>query len=544
MRKLVVCFVLSLVLLSSAAYASIFSQLHGVVHDPQHRPIAGAQIELRAVHSAFSRTAITAQDGSFTMSSIPLGDYGIAVSQTGFATAKETFSLASDTAPVLHFELQLSTVEQTTSVTTNNNDADVNTVTPSTLISREDIARTPGADRTNSMAMITDYVPGAYMTHDMLHMRGGHQVSWLIDGVQIPNTSIASNLGAQIDPKDIDFIEVQRGSYTADTGDRTYGAFNVVPRSGFERNRQAELVLSAGSFLQTNDQLNFGDHTQKFAYYASLNGNCSDFGLSPPVGKVLHDATNGYGGFASLIYNLRPKDQLRLVTQLRNDFFQIPYDPGPNSFENQQYDSSGLRDGQHETDGIAAFSWLHSYSSNTVLQVSPFFHYNKANYESDPNDTPVATTSNRSSNYAGVQASIDTEIARNTLQAGFYSLWPARQLRLRRHLQRRQREPVLPYAGVHLGRGNRRVRLGQLQSDLLAHSDWRPAPDPLPGLVLGECVGSALRHRHSRSQAEVGVPRVLRPLLPASTPAYGLRADRPVCAEQDHQLCLSAGRTG
>ena len=54
------------------------------------------------------------------------------------------------------------------------------------------------------MEMITDFVPGAYMTHDMLHMRGGHQTSWLIDGVDIPNTKIASNLGPQIDPKDID----------------------------------------------------------------------------------------------------------------------------------------------------------------------------------------------------------------------------------------------------------------------------------------------------------------------------------------------------
>lgn len=421
MRKLVLYGLLSLFLGSSAAYAAIFSQLHGVVHDPQHRPIAGAHIELRAVDSALTRTAVTAPDGSFTIPSVPLGDYAIAVSQPGFATAQETITLASDTAPILHFELQLSTVQQTAEVITTNNAANVNTVTPTTLISRQDIAQTPGADRTNSMAMITDYVPGAYMTHDMLHMRGGHQVSWLIDGIQIPNTNIASNLGAQIDPKDIDYIEVQRGSYTADTGDRTYGVFNVVPRTGFERDRQAELVLSAGSFLQTNDQLNVGDHTEKFAYYASLNGNRSDYGLAPPIGKVYHDATNGYGGFASFIYNRTPKDQLRLITQLRNDYFQIPYDPDPNSFENQQYDSSGLRDGQHETDGIAAFSWLHTFNSNTVLQVSPFYHFNKANYESNPADTPVATTSDRSSNYGGAQASINAEIARNTLQAGFYS---------------------------------------------------------------------------------------------------------------------------
>ena len=420
MRKLALLCLLSL-FSAITARATIFSQLHGVIHDPQHRPIANAHIELHAANSAFTKSTTTAPDGSFTLPSLPLGDYTITISEPGFDTAKQSLTLASDTTPVLHIELQLGTIEQTTSVTTDANTANVNTVTPTTLISRQDIAQTPGADRTNSMAMITDYVPGAYMTHDMLHMRGGHQVSWLLDGVQIPNTNIASNLGAQIDPKDIDYIEVQRGSYTSDVGDRTYGVFNVVPRTGFERNRQAELILSAGSFLQTNSQLNFGDHTEKFAYYASLNGNRSDYGLAPPIGQVFHDATNGYGGFASFLYNATPKDQFRLVTQLRQDFFQIPYDPNPNSFENQQYDSSGLRDGQHETDGVVALSWLHTFNPDTVLQVSPFFHYNKADYEANPNDTPVATTVDRSSTYGGAQASLNALVARNSLQAGIYS---------------------------------------------------------------------------------------------------------------------------
>src|SRR5260370_11196483 len=52
-----------------------------------------------------------------------------------------------------------------------------------TLFRSADVARTPGASHTNSLAIITDYVPGAYLTHDQLHIRGGHQVSWLIDGV-------------------------------------------------------------------------------------------------------------------------------------------------------------------------------------------------------------------------------------------------------------------------------------------------------------------------------------------------------------------------
>jgi outer membrane cobalamin receptor len=403
---------------SALLRATVFSQLQCVVHDPQHRPLPGAHIVVAAAHSAFTQSADSGPDGAFTLPTLPLGDYTITITHSGFATLTQSLTLHSDTSPILHFELQLGPVSQSVTVTAST--ASVDTVTPTTLVDRIDIAQTPGADRTNSMGMVTDYTPGAYMTHDMLHMRGGHQVSWLIDGVEVPNTNIASNLAAQIDPKDIDYLEVQRGSYTADVGDRTYGVFNVVPRTGFERDRQAELVVSAGNFFQTDTQLNLGDHTQRFAWYASLNGSRSDYGLAPPIGMVLHDATNGFGGFASLIYNRTPKDQLRLIAQLRRDFFQIPYDPNPNSIENQQYNSSQLRDSQNETDGVAAFTWLHTFNPSTVLQASPFYHYNRADYNSPPADSPVATTADRTSNYGGGQISLTGQVARNTLQGGVY----------------------------------------------------------------------------------------------------------------------------
>jgi len=258
------------------------------------------------------------------------------------------------------------------------------------------------------------------MTHDMLHMRGGHELSWLIDGVLIPNTNIASNIGPQIDPKDIDTLEVERGSYDASVGDRTYGMFNVVPRTGFERNRDGELVVTASNFFQTNDQLSLGDHSEKLAWYASLNGNRSDYGLQPAVSQPVHDAENGYGGFGTIVYNHDPANQYRLVGQLRTDYYQIPYDPNPNSWENSLYDSSGLRDGEHETDSYAALTWLHTFNPKTTSQVSPFFHFNQANYQSNPNDTPAATTANETGFYTGLQASISTVVANNAISAGIY----------------------------------------------------------------------------------------------------------------------------
>ena len=180
----------------------------------------------------------------------------------------------------------------------------------------------------------------------MLHMRGGHQTTLLVDRHPIQYTNIGTNLAPQIDPKDVDYVEILRGSYGAEYGDRTYGEFNVLPRSGFERNNDAELVTTFGSFYQTNDQISFGSHTQKFAYYASLNANRSNLGLETPIPQIYHDAENGYGGFTSLIYNLNQNNQLRLDAQVRKDFYQIPYDPDPNDFENQQFDTSNLRDTQ------------------------------------------------------------------------------------------------------------------------------------------------------------------------------------------------------
>src|SRR5258707_7721836 len=169
--------------------------------------------------------------------------------------------------------------------------------------------------------MITDNVPGAYVTHDQLHVRGGHQTSWLVDGVPVPNTNIATNLGPQFDPKDIDYMEVQRGSFSAESGDRTYGVFNVLPRTGFERSRQGELVTSYGSFNSTDNQLSFGDHNDRSAYYFSVNGNRTDHGLETPTTDNQHNQAAGGGAFTSLIFNATPKDQPRVVCSHPTDLF-------------------------------------------------------------------------------------------------------------------------------------------------------------------------------------------------------------------------------
>jgi len=394
---------------ASLMFATVFATVRGIVHDPQHRPVSGAEVVLRAVDSEFTKTTQSNADGEFNFDSIPVGQYQITVKKAGFANEDQKLTVLSGTAPILHMELKLAKEAQTVIVTSEAPPAQTESITPTTLTTREDIALTPGASKSNSLAMITNYVPGSYYTHDQLHVRGGHQVSWLIDGVSIPNTNIASNLGPQVNPNDIDMLETMRGSYSADYGDRTYGIFNVAPRTGFERNNDAELVLSAGNFYQTDDHLNFGGHTNRFAYYASLNGNRTDLGLQTPTSTVIHDQANGFGGFASMTYNLDSVDQLRVVAQYRQDYYQIPIEPGqPQS------------DANKERDAYVLFSWVRTFSPGLVLTVSPFYHYNGVGYLSSPNDLPSSATETVDANYEGGEANISWIKKRNNLRAGIY----------------------------------------------------------------------------------------------------------------------------
>jgi len=408
---------------SLPAFATVFATVHGVVHDPEHRPIAGASVTLKAADSDFALHTTTGAGGEFELEQTPIGVYTLTVTAPGFATDTESLTVSSDTNPVLHIPLSVGGTAE--SIVVEGAPSAADTVTPTTLITRQMIDETPGADRTTGMEMITDYVPGAYMTHDMLHMRGGHQTSWLIDGVQIPNTKIASNVGPQIDPKDIDSLETQRGSYAADVGDRTYGVFNVLPRNGFEYNRQGEMLFYAGDLYTGELQYSLGDHTADTAWYTSFTGSRSNYGLATPVTNIYHDQTNSQSAFVSVIRNQTPKDQLRLDTQYRQDYFQVPYDPDANDYEciSGYYCSTGLRDGQTERDQFTIVNWVHTFSPTALISIAPFYHFNQSDYDSLPTDMPVATTWDQDSNYGGAQVDARFDKGWNSFSSGLYSFY-------------------------------------------------------------------------------------------------------------------------
>jgi outer membrane receptor protein involved in Fe transport len=415
-KRIIAAGILAALLAPAQIFASVFGTVKTIVHDPQHRPVQGAQVEVQSRTSAFKTSGTTNGDGIATLLNVPVGEYEITVTSPGFSAGAQSVTVSSGNVQELHFALALARHQETVEVSAESQQVNPSSSTPETLISRHDIAQTPGADRANSMAMITDYVAGASVVHDQLHVRGGHQVTWEIDGVPVPNTNIATNVGPQFDPKDVDYMEVQRGSFSAEAGDRTYGVFNVITRNGFERSRQGELIASYGNFNTTDNQLSFGDHTDRSAYYVSLSGNRSDHGLETPTTANLHNQEAGVGTFASLIFNATPTDQLRFVGSARTDYFQVPNDP--------DLQLAGVRDREREQDIFGNFSWVHTVGSGIMFTLAPSYHLNRAAFEGlGAPEQRLVTTDNRLSSYAGGQAALSVVKGRHNAQMGAYGFY-------------------------------------------------------------------------------------------------------------------------
>ena len=392
----------------------IFGVVSVDVRDPQHRPVPQADLTLRAQLSSWREQAQTNAEGKSSFAMVPAGEYVVSAAMQGFQTVEQRIVVRSGTVTALTLALPLGAVSETVQVTGTEGTVNLKSVTTESLVTRDEIEHTPGALRSNSLEVVTQFVPGAYLVHDQLHIRGGHQVSWLVDGVPVPNTNIAGNVGPQFDPKDIETVEIQRGGYSAAFGDRTYGVFNVVPRSGFERSREGELVVNYGTFHETNDQLSLGDHGDRAAYYVSVNANRTDLGLETPVAETIHDRGTGGGGFGSWMFRANETDQLRVVGSMRVDHYQIP-----NGADEQD---AGIDDHQRERDGFVNFSWLHTIGSSAFLTVSPFYHYNRAAFDGGSND-PIITTDHRASQYLGGQAVLAVSHGRHSARVGVYGFY-------------------------------------------------------------------------------------------------------------------------
>lgn len=397
-----------------------FGAVRGVVRDPSGAVVPNAKVTLKESHIDWSQTVRTDSGGAFLLNTVPLGEYTLIVERTGFAPNSRAVQVLMSSAPSIDVSLQVGGARENVTVTAAAAEATAPEASaPPVLVSGDEIRDgLPGAEQMSSLKFITETTPGAFVLHDHLHVRGGHQIDWILNGVPIPNTNMSSNVGRTLDPSDIEEVQINQGGYGAQSGDRTFAQINVFTRSGFEFSNEGDLTLSYGSFHQTNDQLNFGGHSANFAYYVSATGSRTDLGLEPPVREISRAQGNGQGIFTTMNYR-REKDQFTWTASFRRDWFQVPVDPNDTDPASGTY--AGIHDADQERDSFATFSWTRTFHSSAVLTVSPFYHNNDSRYIGGGD--PLIANDRNTSNYAGSQIELRYVRGRNNLVAGVYGFY-------------------------------------------------------------------------------------------------------------------------
>src|SRR5437588_9101594 len=105
-----------LLFVPNLAFASVFGVVKGIVHDPQHRPISGAQVIVKSATNDWRAETTTKDAGQFKLQTVPLGDYQLIVSARGFADQTLATTVTAGNAADLHFQLAIAKAQETVNV--------------------------------------------------------------------------------------------------------------------------------------------------------------------------------------------------------------------------------------------------------------------------------------------------------------------------------------------------------------------------------------------------------------------------------------------
>ncbi len=301
---------------AAARSASSSAFLIGIVTD-RGVPVANAGVAATGNNST-TRTTTDAK-GRFAFASLGLGTYTVTASSASLhAEARLDLGLSGAS-----LDLPL---------------ADLKTIGNVTVV-RDPPVRGSGADVTLNSTFLTRsptsdsfpetlvQLPGAARgANGVVHVNGDHGViDYLIDGVPLPQ-ALNREVGSEIDPSDISFLDVIEGAYPAQYGLRFGSILNISTRSGagpagFDGD------VHYGSYSDLDQTL--GYHAPlgtSGGYDVALRNQRSTRELDPPDFDSPHDNGSDANQFARVTLggNSGAFTDLTLIHSFRT--FQIPND--------------------------------------------------------------------------------------------------------------------------------------------------------------------------------------------------------------------------
>jgi hypothetical protein len=195
----------------------------------------------------------TDAEGRFSFAALPFGTYEVRV-RSNDRTGALDVDLGSGGAKIaiaVSALKQIGSVAVARSAPVRGSGADV-------TLNATQLARSTTSDNFSETLI---QLPGtARGANGVVHMNGDHGViDYVVDGVPLPQ-ALNREIGSEIDPNDISFLDAMEGAYPAQYGLRFGSVLNITTRAG----------TGPAGFSGSADYGSYGDIDQSLAYHAPL----------------------------------------------------------------------------------------------------------------------------------------------------------------------------------------------------------------------------------------------------------------------------------
>jgi hypothetical protein len=344
-----------------------------------------ATVLLVSEANQYRNALATTDQGTLDVQRLPFGIYQLEITQPGFAASSESVEIRSSIPIDYLFQLKLTSVSQSVTVTAADTLVDPDQAGSISQIGSDTIQHRRSSLPGRSLQDLVNSQPGwLYEGNAVLHPRGSeYQTQFVVDGIPLTDNRSPS-FGPEIEADDVQSMSIYTAGIPAEYGRKMGGVVEVNTLQDSQPGFHGEVVLSGGSFDSAGafaqGQYTWGQNTLG----ASASGSMTDHYLNPVVPEN-YSNTGTLGDF-SLRYqrNLTPNDRINLTVRHELSRYDIP-----NEIVQQQ---AGQRQNADNFETMGTVSYQHTFSPNAVLDVRGMVRDNSNDFYSNAESTPIIVT--------------------------------------------------------------------------------------------------------------------------------------------------------
>jgi Carboxypeptidase regulatory-like domain len=399
----------------SSDQSSAVVPLVGTVRDANGGVLPGAAVALLDPASKVAASAVTTNDGTFTLRVGRAGDYRLRVTLSGFESREQPVHITVDHVVPIEVVLAVSRLEVHVTVQGTARDVALESV-PRGRIDRQVIDTLPSESVSSGLSsLLTLTTPGvAADSNGVFHPLGEHaETSFSIDNQPVSDqqSRIFSN---QLSLNAIQSVDVLTGVPPAEFGDKTSLIAVATTRSGLGMHRATgSASVGFASFRTPTADFTLGSGTASIGNFIAVDGTFSRRFLDTPEVEALHADGHFFNLFDRFDAQFSSQTSMQLNVSAAQSSFQTP-----NTYDQE---AAGQDQGQHQHTINVAPSFKRVLSEHSVLEVNGWARFDRLEYHPTANpfaDQPATLAQRRSLTNTGGKATVTATLGSHTLKAG------------------------------------------------------------------------------------------------------------------------------